>query len=187
MRECIMSNVCTHCNYENIIGALVCENCGNMLVEAAAEEVSTRQLEEQDSDQSALSIEHGTKTFTSDAKLMVDLGGEKRTLPIGMDDEITFGRVDRFTSLLPTINLTNHRAWERGVSRLHASISRVGDSLYITDLNSTNGTYLNGKRLPPEDSHLIHDGDQIRLGLFDLTIYFVREKIIDTVDTTNTN
>ena len=35
----------------------------------------------------------------------------------------------------------------RSISRIHAKISREEDCYYLTDLNSTNGTFLNGGRL----------------------------------------
>lgn len=53
---------------------------------------------------------------------------------------------------------------EPSVSRLHAKFSREGNRFYITDLNSTNGTFRNGIRLEPNDTQLIEPGDEIGLG-----------------------
>lgn len=53
---------------------------------------------------------------------------------------------------------------EQSVSRMHARFSRTGNRIYITDLNSTNGTFRNGMRLEPNASELIEPGDEIRLG-----------------------
>lgn len=53
---------------------------------------------------------------------------------------------------------------EQSISRMHARFSRVGNRIYITDLNSTNGTFRNGMRLEPNASELIEPGDEIRLG-----------------------
>ncbi len=47
-------------------------------------------------------------------------------------------------------------------SRLHAEIECQGDRVIITDLGSTNGTFVNQRRLT--ESHAIKPGDQIRLG-----------------------
>lgn len=49
----------------------------------------------------------------------------------------------------------------RGISRIHGRISREADSYYLTDLNSTNGTYLNGGRLGVNEKARIRPGDQI--------------------------
>lgn len=53
---------------------------------------------------------------------------------------------------------------EQSISRMHARFSRIGNRIYITDLNSTNGTFRNGMRLEPNASELIEPGDEIRLG-----------------------
>lgn len=55
------------------------------------------------------------------------------------------------------------------ISRLHAKISCVPDDTssmkyYITDLNSTNGTYLNSTALSPYEMHPINPGDHISFG-----------------------
>lgn len=54
----------------------------------------------------------------------------------------------------------------REVSRYHALIARLGDvspKYAITDLGSTCGTYVNGKRVPGEGVDL-HHGDVVSLG-----------------------
>ena len=52
---------------------------------------------------------------------------------------------------------------EAGVSRQHASIVQTGDGYLLTDLGSSNGTFVNQQRLT-EEPHLLQDGDRIRLG-----------------------
>ena len=49
------------------------------------------------------------------------------------------------------------------VSRNHADIITRGTQYYIIDLNSTNYTYLNGKRIPAQCEVELRDGDLIRL------------------------
>jgi DNA-binding response OmpR family regulator len=50
----------------------------------------------------------------------------------------------------------------RLVSRRHAQISRVGNQYLLEDLNSRNGTQLNGQ--PISSSQPLRDGDRISLG-----------------------
>lgn len=52
---------------------------------------------------------------------------------------------------------------DSGMSRLHATIYREGDRVWIVDENSSNGTYVNGGRVPPAGTPLA-DGDAILLG-----------------------
>jgi phosphoserine phosphatase RsbU/P len=47
-------------------------------------------------------------------------------------------------------------------SRLHAEVRRKGDSYWISDLGSANGTMVNGARL--RTPALLHDRDQVRIG-----------------------
>jgi len=54
-------------------------------------------------------------------------------------------------------------------SRRHASISREDGRVYITDLNSGNGTMVNGKRIQKME---LHDGDEIRIGTTVLRFQF---------------
>ena len=52
----------------------------------------------------------------------------------------------------------------RSVSGQHCQLSWSNGNLYITDLNSTNGTWLNNQRLVPQQRYRIEDGSVIYLG-----------------------
>ena len=52
---------------------------------------------------------------------------------------------------------------ETGVSRQHAEILRVESGYNLRDLSSTNGTFVNSKKIEQGD-YLLQDGDTIRLG-----------------------
>jgi hypothetical protein len=49
-------------------------------------------------------------------------------------------------------------------SRLHAEIRLSGQGLEIIDLGSTNGTYVNGKRIPAHEPYALQAGDKITIG-----------------------
>ncbi len=49
------------------------------------------------------------------------------------------------------------------VSRIHAKLEKREGSFYITDLNSMNGTFVNGERLRPREQREIRRGDGIFL------------------------
>ena len=53
------------------------------------------------------------------------------------------------------------------VSRLHCRITAAADKLEVVDLKSTNGTFVNGKRV--QKAHLT-DGDRLRVGRVELTV-----------------
>ena len=49
------------------------------------------------------------------------------------------------------------------VSGEHAAIQAIGSEFYVEDLNSTNGTYINGKKIKRQ---ILQTGDQIELGKY---------------------
>ena len=51
---------------------------------------------------------------------------------------------------------------DRRVSRIHAAIRKNGGRYFISDLNSTNGTCLNDRRLEQDESAALEDGDMIK-------------------------
>jgi ribosomal protein L40E len=57
------------------------------------------------------------------------------------------------------------------VSRVHADIRADGDSLYLEDIGSANGTYINHNLLPKGNRHLLRPGDRISLGKGDLVTF----------------
>jgi pSer/pThr/pTyr-binding forkhead associated (FHA) protein len=73
------------------------------------------------------------------------------TFAIG--EEITIGRAATCAIVMPDDSF---------VSQLHARVYREAGSTMIEDLGSTNGTYLNGKRLTTPEQ--ISKGDRVQIG-----------------------
>ncbi len=57
------------------------------------------------------------------------------------------------------------------VSRIHADLRIEGDSVYVEDTGSSNGTYVNHNVLPKGNRHLLRVGDRISLGKGDLVTF----------------
>ncbi len=165
--------LCDQCGHNNITSAIFCTNCGKYLYKPT-KPGGTRKLETSDLNITAPEEPTGTDTFHSEMVLILDFGRREDRVVISIEDkkEITLGRVDHLTTVVPTINLTELGAWDRGVSRVHAAIRRYGEALSVCDVDSTNGTYLNGIRINRGDWYPLHDGDNLRLGLLSLSVYF---------------
>lgn len=58
---------------------------------------------------------------------------------------------------------TDHCPKSPLISRLHARLEQRSDGVYIIDLNSTNGTFINGNRLLPSQEVKLAPGDEIAL------------------------
>ncbi len=54
---------------------------------------------------------------------------------------------------------------DKAVSRKHLKIQRRGQRLFITDLDSRNGTYVNGERIAPGIEYEIAEGEAITVGM----------------------
>ena len=70
------------------------------------------------------------------------------------EDKLVIGRGGECDLVLP----------ERQVSREHIRIYRSGDIYYLEDLDSKNGTWVNGKQVKAE-TVLLRDGDEIQIAL----------------------
>jgi len=72
----------------------------------------------------------------------------------------------------PTIAFQPFEAQELGISRAHARIDRVKNQALLTDLDSTNGTFLDGKRIVPQVAAILHNGAALQLGNLLLRVEF---------------
>jgi pSer/pThr/pTyr-binding forkhead associated (FHA) protein len=67
------------------------------------------------------------------------------------EDPATIGRLDECEVILT----------DKNVSRRHAEVRREGTGFVLVDLDSTNGTRVNGARVKRHD---LEDGDEISVG-----------------------
>jgi hypothetical protein len=72
----------------------------------------------------------------------------------------------------PDIDLTPLGASDHGLSRKHATLKLDGDTLFIKDLQSTNFTYVEGKRLRGDEQLALKSGDRVQMGNLLLMVYF---------------
>ncbi len=66
------------------------------------------------------------------------------------------------------VDLSEFNALEHGVSRRHCKLELKDDQLLLTDLESSNGTYLNNKLLVPHQKYVVLHGDRLILGTLHL-------------------
>lgn len=110
-------------------------------------------------------------------RLLLQIGGQNQTtVGIEVKDRIVLGRGDPLANFYPDLDLTPYGGQEGGISRRHAVIIQDNDNkaLYLEDLNSTNGTRINGFSLEPRRRYRLRDGDEIELGRIRINMRFVR-------------
>lgn len=111
------------------------------------------------------------RTAKTDAYLQSENG---RTFPLA-DKVNVIGRNDNKSGNFVDVDLTTMVTDYKIISRRHAEIAQEGEHFYLTDLTSTNGTRLNGQRLPPRKKHLLTHGDTIEFARDGATMTFVIE------------
>jgi hypothetical protein len=88
-------------------------------------------------------------------------------------ESLIIGRYSDSTSdAQPDVDLDPLGAKEAGVSRRHIQITHRKDMVYVSDLGSSNGTWLNGHRLFAHTARLLRSGDELRLGTLKITVTF---------------
>ncbi len=111
----------------------------------------------------------GTMRLTSTWRLRWRIGEE--TVIMAVEDRVVIGRsMEGDTSI--GFDLTPHGAYHFGVSRMHAIMTMNDGFLYLEDLNSTNGTRINGFQVTPKQKYRLRDGDEIEFARLRTTIKF---------------
>lgn len=119
---------------------------------------------------------HATRRFVKGKLLFLRLpdAGTELLVDPHTPGGLVLGRSDPRSAHGPDVDLADFGAAEAGVSRRHARLAAdEAGTLTLTDLDSANGTRLNGQRLPPNLPGALQDGDEIRLGHLTLRIAVV--------------
>lgn len=104
--------------------------------------------------------------------IRVRIVGAERDVVLPPAGELLVGRMDAMRGIFPDLDLTSDGGIEKGVSRRHARIIQRSGRVYIEDVGSANGTFLNDQRLMPYLPYPLQDGDRVRVGKVELEIHF---------------
>jgi pSer/pThr/pTyr-binding forkhead associated (FHA) protein len=167
--------ICPSCHHEVLDGEIFCSICGAQLV--GQERQPAQAVHKSD-----LPDEY-TKPDVSPESVLIVGGGlalfildEGQILPLTDSNEITIGRVSKGQTIVPKIDLSAYKAYEKGVSRMHISIKKIDQNYSVTDLGSLSGTQLNGKKILTGQSFQLENGDILCLGKLKIQI-LIRKQI----------
>lgn len=158
---------CPNCKHPEPAGAIFCSECGTQLLEI--EPKKTQQIVDEVVDTGPASA-NAIPQQAQGAWITLHLLDSGQVLPINDRTEVTLGRGSENQPIMPDIDLNPYRAYDNGVSRLHAVIKSVSGQTVVMDLGSSNGTYLNGARLTPNVPSPLRHGDVIALGKLKMQI-----------------
>lgn len=102
--------------------------------------------------------------------LKLVLEDDSLTLQLKPDVEVTVGLSDPRFDYVPDVDLRPYGGKQKGVSRRHALLMRQGGRLIVADQDSTNGTWLSGKKLRAAQWRIVKDGDLLRLAGMVITV-----------------
>ena len=152
---------CPNCRHINSEGLLYCEYCGIEL----NSDMSTHTDEVTESpDETRDGVTWGSAHIGGTTALKFIFDDTGMTIMLRPKSSLMIGRKDETTNTIPDIDLAPYGAIERGVSRQHSRLDVTEGTVMLTDIGSSNGTYLNGQRLLPNQPRILRDGDEIRFG-----------------------
>jgi hypothetical protein len=153
--------ICPICAHANREGVVLCERCGSHIAHIPVS--PTHELEGY-WDEVSGATRRGTSHLRPRTQVVIRIRDEGQSVVLSTDRPIVLGRLNKHVSRKPDIDLSPFGAYRKGVSSTHATLKRQDNTIIILDLGSTNGTFLNGQRLFPNQPYLVRDGDEIRLG-----------------------
>lgn len=156
---------CSQCGSPIREGELLCQVCGAL----QADDMLTRRLKIGGES----SIQPRVKSGVGSGPLhTITLNAEQQAYECAVKGgaSILLGRCVPPDAAPESIDFAPVGAGEKGVSRQHALIRVDRGAVFVSDLESTNGTFLNGRRLQPHFQHLLVSGDVLRLGALEIRV-----------------
>lgn len=162
---------CPRCKHSNRDGELVCQHCRQPF--SNYNSLATRQMRAMLAfdDEPTVNFDVPTPQAARN-KITIELSDSGEKLTVENQNRLVIGRSSAHSPRTPDVDLAPFHAFSKGVSSLHASIFRADDHINISDLGSTNGTYLNREGLVPHQAYELHNGDLIYLGQMAIRVYF---------------
>ena len=162
--------ICPNCRHPEVPGALFCSECGAQLVFSDSSNTTALPEKQVHDDLPGTAPIQPNMTSTLRARIMVHIIDNGKLIPVTDKTEFTVGRASDGQPITPDVDLGEFNAFDYGVSRLHIVVRLVGEKLSIMDLGSSNGTFINGVRIPVNMEQPISSGDIVSLGKFRIQI-----------------
>ena len=122
------------------------------------------------------------KTMIKGVQALLGNPGHRSAYVIVLSGQAVGGKMFKLTSSECTLGRGDDvdlRGDDEGVSRRHAKLVRSEDgAVRLVDLNSTNGTYVNGRRI---DIQSLSDGDRIQIGSLTTLQFSLKDELEEQV------
>jgi hypothetical protein len=124
--------------------------------------VETKPLDQQMIEQVKFSL--GSALLYEHTGVLLRIAETGMVIPLPVTSRVLIGRSEINKIQQVNIDLTPFGGRILGVSRRHALIYRMKNSLFLEDLDSVNGTCINGQRLNAGQPRLLRNGDEVCFG-----------------------
>lgn len=118
----------------------------------------------------AIDLDTSQQSANRPAVLRFAIWDRADVIEIEANQLITLGRAGEDEAV--NLDLSKYHARLLGVSRRHAMIFPTPSGMAIRDLNSANGTCLNGTPLQAGKAYDLQHGDELQVGGLYITVYF---------------
>ncbi len=162
---------CPTCKHREFVGTLFCSECGTRLVTAT--QVPTMGISRDKLSEEAKATRPAMShapDLTTGALLGLKIISSGELLSLVGRDNYTLGRSISGQAVVPDVDLDRYEAYDAGISRMHAELRIAEDGVYVVDLDSSNGTIVNGKRIAAQEPEPINHGDILQLGRLRLQV-----------------
>lgn len=159
--------MCQRCGKSNPRGATSCQFCNQPMPPAL---IVTRKLETPEPPTKIVPL--NPTYFGPNSTLVLWVQGNKKPLEAYPRTQLVIGRASAMGGKPVNVDLTAYNAEELGVSRNHAQLRVQDNMLYLSDLKTANGTFVNELQLYPNEARVLRSGDEIRFGKMIIKIMF---------------
>jgi pSer/pThr/pTyr-binding forkhead associated (FHA) protein len=164
---------CHVCRTSVYYGTLFCPECCARISDDNSPPTNALPAEHAAHIAGKTSGESAAEPLHANDRIILNIAGNNVGIPLFGQQEYILGRAEKGQAVIPDIDLNRFGAHDKGVSRLHCHLRFEGDSLFVVDLGSANGTFINETRVLPDRPVPLSDRDTIRLG--NLRIEVTRE------------
>jgi hypothetical protein len=157
--------ICPNCQSKQFDGTIFCADCGASLVTTSRREATMSLGQGSAGDLQPPPIERPSAARAAGGpRITLVILNSGRRIGLDVDDDLLIGRKDNARGIFPDVDLGLDGGYDAGVSRRHAILSHTNGTYLVEDLGSSNGTFINGRRVTEQQPARLNNGDELKCG-----------------------
>lgn len=155
---------CPFCHTTQVTNTIFCSECGRyVLKDENAETLQIAEISWKGDREASIETDSTIQLQPEPVAVRLKIDEMQREIEIPLKKSILLGRVAPAANIFPEVDLSCNGT-TKNVSRRHARIVKRREEVIVEDLDSLNGTYINGRKLAPFWPTVLQDGDILQLG-----------------------